>query len=150
MQRRRPPEHHQIDQGIAAQAVGAMHRGAGRLAHRHQPRHHRIGIAIPRAHHLGAPVGGNAAHVVVAGGHHRDRFLGDVDPGEDTGGLGDARQPLVDQFRRQMFQVQQHMVLVGAAAAPLHDLHHDGAAHHIPRGQILGLGGVTLHEALTF
>ena len=42
------------------------------------------------------------SHVVVHGGQYRDGFLGDVDPGKDGGRLTDARQPLGQQFRRQM------------------------------------------------
>ena len=39
-QRRRAAEHHEVDQRIGAEAVGAMHRDAGGFADRHQARHH--------------------------------------------------------------------------------------------------------------
>ena len=37
-------EHHQVDQAVGAQPVGAVHRDAGRLADRHQAGHHIVGI----------------------------------------------------------------------------------------------------------
>ena len=39
-------KHHQIDQRVGAQAIGAMHRDTGRLAHRHQAGHNRIRVAV--------------------------------------------------------------------------------------------------------
>ena len=72
-------EHDQIEQRVGAQAVGAVHRHAGRLADRHQPGHDRVRDCRCRAHHFAAVVGRNAAHVVVDGRQNRDRLLGDVD-----------------------------------------------------------------------
>ncbi len=43
----------------------------------------------------------HAAHVVVHRRQHRDRLLGHVDAGEHLRGLGNARQPLVQQRRRR-------------------------------------------------
>src|SRR3546814_8661916 len=63
-------------------------------------------------------------------------------------GLGDARQALVQQLRRQVLEVQVDMILVGADAAALADLHGHGAADHVAAGEILGGGRVALHEAL--
>ena len=88
-------EHHQVDQRVGAQAVGAVDRDAGRLTDRHQPRHDLVGVAVGGRDDLAAIVRRDAAHVVVDGRQHRDRLLGDVDTGEDLGGLGDAGQALV-------------------------------------------------------
>ena len=41
------------------------------------------------------------------------------------------------------------MVSVLAHAAALSDLHGHGSGHHIAGGQVLGGGGVSLHEALS-
>ena len=37
-------EHHQVEQRVGAEPVGAVHGHAGRLAHRHQAGHDRVGI----------------------------------------------------------------------------------------------------------
>jgi hypothetical protein len=84
----------------------------------------------------------------VAGRHHRDRLLGDVDAGEDLGGLRDARQALVQQRRVEVLQMQLDVVPVRPAAAALVDLDGHRARDHVPRREILGRGRVALHEAL--
>lgn len=63
------------------------------------------------AHHLRLPVRWDAAHVVVHRGQHRRGLLGDVDAGEDLGGLGDARQALRQGLGGQVVQVQVDVVL---------------------------------------
>ena len=141
-------EDDEVDQRVAAQPVGAVHRGAGGLADGRQARHHHVRIVADRADHLGAPVGRDAAHVVVAGRHDRDRLLGDVDAGEDPGGLRDAGQALVQELGVEMLEVEVDVVLVRAAAAPLVDLDRHRPADHVARGQVLGGGGIALHEAL--
>ena len=88
-------EHHEVDQRVGAQAVGAVHRHAGGLADGHQARHHVVGVAVLQGQHLAVIVRGDAAHVVVHGRQHRDRLAAQVDAGEDLGVLGDARQALV-------------------------------------------------------
>ena len=45
MQCRGAPKHHEIDQRIRAETVGAMHRHAGGCAHRHQALHHGFVVA---------------------------------------------------------------------------------------------------------
>ena len=77
-------EHHQVDQRVGAQAVGAMHRDAGRFAHRHQAMHDGVGIAAGQGQRFAGIGAGNAAHVVMHRRQHRDRLLGHVDAGEDA------------------------------------------------------------------
>ena len=66
-------EHHEIDQRIRAEPVGAMHRDAGRFAERHQAGHDGVGIAVLLGQRLAVIVRGDAAHVVV---HGRDTGIG--------------------------------------------------------------------------
>src|SRR5690606_888023 len=68
--------------------------------------------------------------------------------GEDVGALGDAGQLLVDDFRAQVGQVEQDVVLVLAHAAAFADLDGHRAADHVARGQVLVVRGIALHEAL--
>ncbi len=98
--------------------------------------------------HLAVHIAGNAAHVVVNRGQHRDRLLGDIDSGEDARGLGDAGQPLLDDRRTQVLQMQIDVVLELADAAALANLDGHRAADHVARRQILGVRRIALHEAL--
>ncbi len=62
-----------------------------------------------------------AHHVVVDGGNDGDWLLRYVDAGKDGGCLTDARQPLRQQLRRQVVQVQVQVVLVKAPQANRED-----------------------------
>ncbi|KIU01386.1 hypothetical protein QU38_01900 [Staphylococcus aureus] len=93
-------------------------------------------------------VGRDAAHIVVDGRHHRQRLAGQGDAGEDLAGLGDARQALVQDLRIDVVEVKGDMVLLLADAAALADLHRHRARDHVAAGEILGRGGIALHEAL--
>lgn len=57
---------------------------------------------ILRSTNLSLVVGRDATHVVMNGGQHGDGLPGDVDAGEDHGGLRDAREPLGQLLLRQV------------------------------------------------
>ena len=95
-------------------------------------------------------VGGNAAHVVVDGGQNWDGLAGDVDACEDHRGLGNAGKTSRELLWRQVVQLQVDVILFGSAAATLSDLDGHRAGHDVAGGQVLGDGGVTLHEPLAF
>ncbi len=82
------------------------------------------------------------------GRQHRRRLLGDVHPGKNLRGLGDAGQAFVDDVGPQMLQMEINVILVFADAAPLADFDGHRAADHIARGQVLGVRRVAFHEAL--
>ena len=82
------------------------------------------------------------------GRQHRDRLAAQIDAGEDLGALGDAGQPLVQDLRVEVIEVQVDVVLFGAHAAALADLDRHRARDHVARGQILRVRRVALHEAL--
>ncbi len=142
-------EDDEVEQRVRAQTVRAMDGDAGRLADRHQAGDDRVGVSRLRSHDFAVEVAGHAAHVVVDGGLHRNRLLGDIDPSEDARRLGDAGQPLVDHLGSEVLEMQVDVVVLGADAAALADLDRHGATHHIARGQVLGVRGIALHEALT-
>ena len=56
----------------------------------------------------------------------------------------------MQHLRVEMLEMQEDVVLVGAAAAALADLDGHRPAGHVARCQILGVGGIALHEALAF
>src|SRR5437016_7271341 len=128
--RRLASEDHQIEQRLAPEAVGAVHRHAGRLPDRHEPRDDAVGIAALRADHLAVIVAGNPAHVVVHGRLNRNRLARDVDAREDARRLRDSRQPLVDHGGAEVLEVQRDVIALGADPAPLADLDR-----HRPRSE---------------
>ncbi len=140
-------EHHDVQQRIAAEAVGAVHRDAGALAHRIEPGDALLAVAGGH-HHPAVAVGGDAAHGVVGGGIDRDRLLHRVDVEEGAGHVADRRQPLGDHRLAQVVELEQHVVMFRPAAAPGLHLGVDGAAHHVAAGQVQGVGRIALHEAL--
>mmetsp|Transcript_20512 Transcript_20512/g.52063 ORF Transcript_20512/g.52063 Transcript_20512/m.52063 type:complete len:434 (+) Transcript_20512:262-1563(+) len=144
-----PAEHHDVEQRVGTQPVCAVHRGAGSLACGVEAGHRRVGGAGPGVEHLALVVGGDASHVVVHRGKHRDGLFGDVHAGEDGSGLGDARQTLGEHIGRQVVEVEVDVVLVGAHAAPLVDLLRHRTRDNIARGEVLRRRGVPLHEALS-
>ena len=146
--RRGPPEHDDVEQRVGSQAVGPVHRDAGRLADRHQARHDRAGIVPPARDHLTVDVAGNAAHVVVHGGQDRDRLPCHVDAGEYPRRLRDAGQALVDHLGAEVLQVQVDVVALRTDAAPLADLDRHRAADHVAGRQVLGIRRIAFHEAL--
>ena len=144
----RAAEHHELEQRVGAQPIGAVHADRGRLAQRHQALHGGERIAVLHGHDLAVIVRRDAAHVVVAGRQDRDRLARHVDAGEDARGLGDAGQALVDHLRVEMLDVQLDVVLVRAAAAAFADLDGHRAADDVARGEVLGRRRIALHEAL--
>ncbi len=147
VQRRGAAEHHEIDQRIRAEPVGAVHRDAAGLAERHQARNDGVGVAVLLGQRLALPVRGDAAHVVVHGRDHRDRLAGEIDAGEDARALGDAGQPLVQHRRIEMIEVQENVVLVLADAAAFADLDGHRARDDVARSKIFRRRRVALHEA---
>src|SRR5690606_13333129 len=141
-------EHHQVEQRVAAQAVGTVYGYASHLAHGEQAFDDLVVAVGVLGDGLAMNVGGNAAHHVVAGRDDRDRRDDRVDVREGLGQFADAGQAAVQNFLAEVVELQQYVVLVRAhAVAGDHFLDH-GAGDHVTAGQVLGVRSVTLHEAL--
>ena len=125
-----------------------MHTDAGALAHRIQAVDHLVVPAIGLNHHLAVDIGGNAAHLVVDCGHHRYRFLGDVDIGKVMPDLKHRGQSLHDGVYAQMVELEQHMVFIWTAAPPFLDFLVHGTRDEVARRQIFECGRVAFHETL--
>ena len=121
-----------------------MHRHAGDLAGRVQTRHD--GGVVRQD--LTLDVGRDATHRVVRGRLDRDRVRVRLDTEVGARELGDVRELGVQLLRRQVGEVQVHVVALGTAAAALADLRVDGAGHDVTGRQVLHDGSVLLHEAL--
>mmetsp|Transcript_6941 Transcript_6941/g.20278 ORF Transcript_6941/g.20278 Transcript_6941/m.20278 type:complete len:380 (-) Transcript_6941:808-1947(-) len=139
-----------VEEGVGAEAVRAVHRGGGDLARGEEARHDGVRLVLRRLKHLAEVVRGHAAHVVVHRGQHRDGLLGHVNAGEDRSRLADAWQALGEEVRRQVVEVQVDVVRLRPDAAALANLHGHGAADDVARGEVLGARRVALHEALAF
>ena len=111
-------EYHQVEQRVAAQAVGAVYRYAGHFAHGEQAFDDLVVAIGILGDGLAMDVGGNATHHVVAGRDHRDRRDDRVDVGEGLGQFADAGQAAVQDFLAEVVEFQQHVVLVRATPLP--------------------------------
>ena len=78
----------------------------------------------------------------------RDWRRSHIDTGKDARQIGDARQPLLDERRVEVVEMQMHIVLVGTVPAAFPDLDGDGAGDHVARGEVLGRRRIALHEFL--
>ncbi|MEQ2192499.1 hypothetical protein XENOCAPTIV_012548, partial [Xenoophorus captivus] len=57
-------------------------------------------------------VSGYSSHIVVHCGQDRDGLFSDVDSSEDHGRLRDSRQPCGQLLRRQVVELQVHVILL--------------------------------------
>ena len=75
---------------------------------------------------------------------------GHVDAGEYLGRLRYSGEPLAQDGRVEMIEMQKDVVLFRSDAAPLADFDGHGAGDDVARGEVLGRRRVALHEALAF
>mmetsp|Transcript_58525 Transcript_58525/g.125865 ORF Transcript_58525/g.125865 Transcript_58525/m.125865 type:complete len:404 (-) Transcript_58525:43-1254(-) len=141
-------ENNQIEQRVGSQTIGTVHGGTTGLTSSQQPLHNLV-LASLVLDHLGLPVGRNTSHVVVHRRQHRDRLLCHIHPRKDLRRLTDSRQSLTQRLRRQVVQVQVHVVLVRAHTTALPDLHCHCSRHNVARCQILRGWRVRCHEWIT-
>ena len=142
-------EHHQIQQGVAAEAVGTVYRDAGYLPHREQADHGDVVAVFILGQALAVHAGRHAAHHVVAGRDDGNGFLDRIHVGEGARELADARQTGFQYLFAEVIQLELDVRAPGTVTATAFaDLDHDGASHHVATGQVLGVGRITLHEAL--
>ena len=120
-------EHDEVDQAVRSEAVGAVDRDARRLPDREQAGDDGVGIAVLQRDDFAMIIGRDSAHVVMDRRRHRDRLAGQIDPGENLRGLGDPGQPLGENLRVDMVEVEVDMVLMLADAAAFADLHRHRA-----------------------
>ena len=125
-----PSEHVDVEQRVGAEAVGAVHGHAGDLAGGVQARDDVVVVA----QHLGLDVGRHAAHRVVRGRVDRHRLGVRLDAKVGARELGDVRELRVDVRGLEVGQVEQHVVLVRAAAAALAHLVGHGTGATMSRG----------------
>ena len=114
-----------------------------------QPLHDGVRIAVSRRNHLSMDIRRHAAHHVVDRRHDRNRLFHRIRIREFDRDLTNRWQPLVDDVGTEMIELQQHVVLVRAAAATFLDFLVHRPAHDVARCQIFQIGRVTLHEPLT-
>ncbi|MNH87390.1 hypothetical protein D3C73_398720 [compost metagenome] len=140
-------EHHQIQQRVAAQTVGAVHRYAGNFTHGEQPRDHYVFTFLIHGQRLAGHFGRNTAHHIVAGWNNRDRLFHRIDVSEGTGQLQNARQAGLQHFFAQVIQFQFGMWAPWTVtAAAFTDLNHDRTCHNVTARQIFGIWRITFHE----
>src|SRR3569832_2052225 len=129
-------EHHDVEQRIAAETVGAVHRHARALAHRIQARH-RLLDAARAGHDLAVAIGRDAAHRVMRGREHRYCLFRRVDVQEGVHHVAYAWQTFVDHLFAKVVDLEQHVIAMRPAAAALAHLGRDRAAPHVAPRAVL-------------
>ena len=149
MQPHRTAKYHQVQQGVAAQTVCAVHGYAGNFAYREQTRDDHVFTLLVHGQRLTGHFGRNTAHHVVTGWDNRNRLFYRVDVGEGAGQFQNARQTGFQHFFTQMVEFQLRVRAPRAvAAAAFTDFDHDGTRHHVTTRQVFRIRGITLHKAL--
>src|SRR5690606_10229653 len=141
-------EYHQVEQRVTAQTVGTVYRYTGHFANGEQAFDDLVVAFGILGDRLTMDVGGNTTHHVVTGRHYRHRGSDRVDMGEGLGQLTDTRQAAVQHFLAQVIQLQHDVVAIRATTVASQDFLDHGAGHDVTTGKVLGVGSVTLHEAL--
>ena len=141
-------KHQQVQQGVGAQAVGAVHRHARTFAHGVEAIDHRVVVGGRLGDHLAVDVGGDTAHLVMDGRHHRDGLFGDVHVGKVVANFVNRGQALHDGLGPQVVEFQMHIVFVGAAASAFLDFLVHATGHEVTRCQVFQGGRIALHETL--
>ena len=138
-----------IEEGVGAETVGTVDGGAGGLTSGEETLDDLLGVLLGGLEDLSEVVGRKTTHVVVDGGEDGDGLLGDIDTSEDGGGLRDTGKSLVEEIGGEVVEVEVDVILEGTDTASLADFHGHGTGDDITAGEILGGGGVSLHETLT-
>lgn len=142
-------EDDEIQQRVGTQTVGSVNGHTGSLTAGEQTGDDLVVALLVNGENLTGVSGRDTTHVVVDGGQDGDGLLSDVDASEDTSSLRDTRQTLSKDLSGQVAQLEEDVVLLSSNTATVTDLHGHGSRHNISRGEILGSGGISLHETLT-
>ena len=63
-----------------------------------------------------------ALTIIMDGGQHRNRFLGDIHAGENCCCFADTGQTLMKDLRRQVAELEVDVILIGSDTASFTDL----------------------------
>lgn len=142
-------EDDKIKKRVGTETVSTVDGDTGGFTASEKTRNDLVLAGLVNSEDLTGVLGGDTTHVVVDGGEDGNGLLGNVDTGEDRGGLRDTGETLVENLSRQVRKLEVDVVLIGTDTTALADLHGHGTADDVARGKILGSRCVTLHEALT-
>ncbi|CAM5620243.1 hypothetical protein SSTU70S_02138 [Stutzerimonas stutzeri] len=148
MQTGRTTEDHQVEQRVAAQAIGTVHGYASHFTDSEKAVDDLVVAAGVLRDCLTMNVGGDTTHHVVAGRHHWTRCSNRVDVGEGLRQFADTRQAAVQHFLAQVIQLQHYMIAIRATAVARQDFLDHRTCNDVTTGQILSVRRVSLHEAL--
>src|SRR5690606_11476598 len=129
-------------------AVGAVYGYASHFAYGEQAVDDAVVTVQVLGNGLAMDIGSHATHHVVTGRDHRHRRSDRVNMGEGLGQFTDTRQAAVQYFFTQVVELQHHVVAIRTTAVTGQDLLDHGAGYHVTAGKVLGVGRITLHEAL--
>ena len=130
-----PSEDEGIEQRVGSEPIPSVHADACGFSCGVQARH--VGHAVD--------VGLDSSHLIVHPRTYRNRLVRHVRVGEVDSQLANLTELLVDQRFPEVAQVQED---ASVHSAPLVDLGLLCTRHHIARGELHHVRGVSFHEAL--
>ena len=87
--------------------------------------------------------------VVVDGGQDGNRVLGDINTGENSGSLRDTRKTFVENFRREMAELEVNVILLRTNTTSLTNFDGHTSRNDITGSKILRSGSIAFHETFT-
>src|SRR5690606_33907038 len=147
-QTRSATEYNEVEQRVAAETVGAVHRYAGDFAAGIQARNDDVVAVGIDGQRLAVNVGRNTAHHVMAGRYNRYRLDDRIGVREGFRQLADTGQARVQHFLAEVLKLEVDVVAVGTAAAAFDDFANHRTRDNVATGKVLGVRRVAFHETL--
>lgn len=142
-------EDNQVEKRVGSESVGSVDGVSSALSGGVESRHDLVSLLRRIVEHLSLVVGWNSSHVVVDSWDDWNGLLGDIDSGEDHGGLGDSWESLLELLGWKMVKLEVDVVLVWSDSTSLHDLDGHRARNDVTGSKILGDWRITLHETFS-
>jgi hypothetical protein len=138
-----------IQERVGTETVSSVDRDTGSFTGSVQTGNNLVVSVLINGQDLSSVLGGDTTHVVMDSGQNRDGLLGDIDTRENGSGLRDTGKTLVEDRGGQVRKLEIDVILLGTYTTTLANLHGHGTGNDITGSEILGSGGITLHETLT-
>ena len=139
----------QIEKRVGTESVCAVNRGASSFASGVEATDDLVFSFVVHGDDLALPVGWDTSHVVMDSWENWDWLLGDVNAGEDLGGLRNARKSGVELLNWKMVELEVDVILVQTDTSAGSDFHGRSSGDNVSGSKIFGGWGVSLHVSLT-
>ena len=142
-------EDDEVEEGVGTETVGSVDGNASGLTASEETWNDLVLALLVNGKDLTSVLGWDTTHVVVDSWENWNWLLGDIDTGENGGGLRDTWETLVENVGWQVGELEVDVVLIWSNTTSLADLHGHGTGDNVAGCKILGGWCVTLHKSLT-